>query len=111
MDSKELAEKVIADVKSAPQIFDGIKKEVELIIKKIIIDNATEILKLETEEKFFNFLTIVLDSIIVLPYPYEMLDSTIIKFLLKNVVDKILDKYAGTNWYEKLKDLIDKSNK
>jgi hypothetical protein len=106
MDSKELAKKVIVDLQKAPQKFEGLKNEVEKLLHEIILDNAEEILNLKTEDDFFDFMAEVIDVFVVLPQPFESLDGTLIRYLLKKMLDPILDKYAGKNWFEKLKNFI-----
>lgn len=106
MENKELAEKIISDFKSAPAKLEGVKSEVQKLIQSIIIDNAAEIVKIDGEEKFYDFLTLIIDSIIVLPQPWESVDSVVIKMILKKFVDPLLDKYAGKTWFEKMKQFI-----
>lgn len=106
MDSKELANKVIEDIKSAPTLLDGIKKELVDLFHKIVIDNAEQIVKMENEDEFYAFLATIIDTLIVLPQPFESFDGMAIKYVLKKFVDPILDKYAGANWFEKIGQLI-----
>ena len=106
MDNKELATKVISDVKAAPEVLEGIKKELVALFNKVVMDNAEMILKLETEDEFYDLLATIADMLLVLPQPLESFDGTVIKIILKKVVDPILDKFAGKTWYEKMEQLI-----
>jgi hypothetical protein len=105
MENKELVDKIINDFKAAPETLKGIKGELEKLFHKVVIENSEQILKLDTEEQFYDFLTVMLDTVIVLPQPWEAIDSIAIKLLLKKAIDPILDKYApgGKDWYQKIK--------
>jgi hypothetical protein len=106
MDNKELATKVINDLKTVPTLLDGLKKEVSDLFHKIILDNASAVLKFDTEEQFYDFLALILDELIVLPQPFETFDGMAIRYAIRKVVDPVLDKYAGKNWYEKVIQLV-----
>jgi hypothetical protein len=106
MENKELADKIIADFKATPEKLEGVKKELTLLFHKVVLDNASEIMKLDTEEQFYDFLAVLIDALIVLPQPFESFDGMAIKYVLKKFVDPILDKCAGANWYQKMEQLV-----
>jgi len=103
MDINALVNKVCDDIKKAPQLFDG--------LKGIVIANIKDISEIKTEEEFYDFVTKLGDRLIELKGVLELLDGPAIKLLLKKVIDPILDKKAGKDWFEKfqawLKSLTD----
>jgi hypothetical protein len=114
MNDKELIQKIITDVNSVPGFFKGIEQELERMFEKVVLDNSSAILAKTDEDEFYNFLSQLLDALVPFDKLFkppvgsllEMADGPAIKFTLKKFVDKILDKYIGNNWYEKLKDFV-----
>lgn len=109
MQPKELAEKVYQDIQQAPETWKGLELEIKNVFRNLFLNNLKEISELKNEDEFYTFLSLLLDKLIILPQPWESFDNLAIKIFLKNIIDRILDQYAGKDWYERLAELVKKT--
>lgn len=104
MDSKKIAEALVAEVNGYPEVLADLKKVV-LKTLSTVLARTWGISKeaFESEEKFFDVLSQLGDMFIKAPGLIEAFDGTAIKMVLKIIDKNFLDKYFGEDWLETLK--------
>ena len=94
-------EVLVKNIGAVPGIFEGLKKEVEVVVSKIAKENAEVILSFKTEDELYRFLSKIADKFINTGL-LEPIDDKIFYMLIKKFIDPIIDKIAGNDWHEKL---------
>ena len=103
MDSKEIALQIIKSQEEFKIDITNLKSSLQDLLAKYLKKVKEIGGEIPDEKTFLKVLSEILDEEIKLPQPYESVDGWIFDFILKIVDSKILDKWFGSDWFEKLK--------
>jgi len=109
MNEKKIAEQIVASAEMFKGDVENTKNNIQELLKKYLkmIKDITG--TIPDEDTFIEIVARIVDSIIVLPEPYETIDGWALSFIFKNLNKKILKKWLGNDWYGKLqKTILDK---
>jgi hypothetical protein len=107
MDMKEVAKRIIDSGQLAKNDAEAIRNNLKVLLEKYLMLIKSVSGEVPNEDQFIKLVSILIDEAIVLPQPAETLDGYIINFLLNILSKKILHKYLGKDWFDKLKKKIE----
>ena len=103
MDNKEIALNIIQKVEVSKDKFKGLKQSVEELLLSILKESKNTLLEIPDEKTFLSICAEILDTLIVLPQPFEAVDGIVFNVVVWTIDKFLLDKIFGKNWFENLK--------
>lgn len=108
MDTRKAAKEIIARADVIQDKVVALKNDVEALLRFVMLEVKKTTGEIPSKEIFLDIVAKIIDEILALPFPLETIDDFIALKVLKGVDKAILSNWFGSDWFEKLKEKVDK---